>query len=578
MDDKQMVAETVTSDFHNDPTKSLSRTVLILAVIIICFLGIFNRDLWTPDEPRVAAISLEMSRNGNLIIPHLAGRPFIEKPPLYFAVAAGLIHTIGSIVGNTGAIRFTSTLFALATLLVSFLLAKRLNGKSFAFLSLIILGTMAGFVENFHWIRVDPALSFFVVAALWCFAEGYLGGRARFLTLAGLFGAGAFLSKGLIGPILIALPWTGLFFIWLRKRGKAGQKKDFFITEHLFGIFIFIFITGLWIILLKMTGSPELWHEWFWVNQVGRLTGTADLGHLRPGQPFYYITTLALYSTPWLPLVIVWFVRVCKSSWRKQAVSSENLFFLLWGLGTILFLSLSVTKRSIYLYPALPVFAMMGAMVLKQGLTRWFKIYVTAWTLICAAIMALITILPLASGLFQAYVPERVFGCLSAFGVDNLIAGMAFIYCLYLILKRRKIDPVFRFTAVTVMIYIVAFTGPLLAVDRAKSMQAGMEAFAEHIATGKRDRVAGWNFSETMLANFYYYCDWSVPQIESEEHLQTILQHKDDKYDTIIINKTRSLKNLLKSPYHVIAEGNPRHSRKSKRHIYWVEGIDFTGK
>lgn len=556
------------------PITTSFRSLIVLAVVVICFLGITNRDLWTPDEPRVAAIALEMSQNGNLVIPHLAGQPFIEKPPLYFIVAAGLVRAAGPIIGNTGAIRLTSTLFALATLLVTFLLARRFGGKTFAFSAMIILGTMAGFIENFHWIRVDTALSFFVVATIWCFAETYFGQRARFLPLAGLFAAGAFLSKGLIGPLLIAIAWTGLFISWLRQPEKNRPQKNFFLTEHFFALLIFILLAGLWMGLLRLSGGKELWHEWFWVNHVGRLTGSAaSKGHLRPGRPFYYMVSLILYSLPWLPLVLCWLFKELKKIWRERRIAPENLFFIIWGLGTILFLSCSVTKRSIYLYPALPAFAMMAAQALQEGATtRWFQIYTTIWTIICAAVMFFWTILPLAAGLLPASLPNAALTFLSSFGGTQLLAGGAFCICLYLLGKGRHRDQVLRFFTATVLLYIVALSGPLTAVDRAKSMKAGMHKFAGQIAMEKRKGIAGWDFSETMLANFYYYCNWSVPQIESEERLQALLEHKDSQFDSVIINGTRSLDRLLKVPYHIIEEGNPRNSRKNRKKIYWIAG------
>ncbi len=558
----------------NYPHRLPYRTILIIAVIAICFLGIFNRDLWTPDEPRVTAISLEMSRTGNLIIPQLAGKPFIEKPPLYFIAAAGLIRTLGPIVGNVGATRSASLIFALLTLLVAFLLAKRLHGRAFAISTLIILGTMVGFVENFHWIRVDPALTFFVIAALWGFAEAYFGGHSRMLLPAGFFVAGAFLSKGPIGPAMIAIPWAGLFLIWLCQNRKADRENRFFIREHLLSAGIFLFIAGSWIIMLRVIGGAKLWYEWFWVNQVGRLNGTATgLGHLRPGKPQYYLVTLLMYTLPWLPLVFIWFVQLGKRLWRERIVTKEDLFLLIWSVGTIIFLTLSVTKRSIYLYPAIPVYAMMAALALQQTKRRWFAIYATGWSILGAALMALWLIVPVLAGFFKGSIPEPAFSFISSFGTPQLVAGICLLLALGLILGRRKIDPVFRFAAVTALIYIFAFTGPLLAVDRAKSMQAEIQAFAAQIPEDERARVAGWNFSETMQANFYYYCDWSVPQIKSEERLQAILQHQDEAFDTVIINKARSLDELLKSPYKIILEGNPRHSHKLKKKIFWVSGI-----
>ena len=559
--------------FQNNLNKYHYRIILIFAITVICFLGIFDRDLWTPDEPRVAAISLEMSRNGNLVIPHLAGEPFIEKPPLYFAVAAGLIKMVGPVVGNTGAVRLASALFAMGTLFVTFLLASRLSMGSFPFLSTLILGTMVGFIENFHWIRVDTALSFFVVSAVWCFAEAYLANRSWFLPLAGFFCACAFLSKGLIGPLLISIPWAGLFIIWLQQKKGAIKEEKFFILQHLICILIFFIFSGLWIALLKLKGGQALWHEWFWVNHVGRLTGSAIAkGHLRHGRPFYYLNSIAMYSMPWLPLIAVWLYTVLKRLWKHRTISQENIFLLIWSVGTILFLTLSVTKRSIYIAPALPAFAIMCAMVLKKGPSRSFEVYAMFWFIFYAAVLFLLTVLPFTAYFWKESVPVEIFDFMSAFGLKNLIAGIGLIICLYFIIRRQKDNSIpFRFMAATAVFYIGLFTGPMQAINLEKSMKSSVQEFAGHISMEKRPRVAGWKFSETMLANFYYYCDWPVPQIRSENRLQKILNDKDDEFDSIIIGNISSIPDLVKSPYHLIAEGDPG-GFNHRRRIFWVEG------
>jgi len=280
-----------------------------------------------------------------------------------------------------------------------------------------------------------------------------------------------------------------------------------------------------------------------------------------------------MYTLPWLPLVVIWFAQLGHRIFVKRSLSKEELFLLIWAIGTIIFLSLSVTKRSIYLYPAIPVFAMMAALTLQQTRRRWFALYATGWSILGATLMALWLVIPVLAGFFKGSIPDAALTFISAFGTPQIIAGICLLSSLGLILARRKIDPVFRFAAVTALIYIFAFTGPLLAVDRAKSMRADMQKFAAHIPEAERSRIAGWDFSETMRANFYYYCDWSVPQIKSAERLKAILQHKDRDFDTVIINKARSLKDLLKSPYKIILEGNPRHSHKLKKKIFWITGI-----
>src|SRR6185369_7104151 len=39
-------------------------------------VGIGSTELWPPDEPRVAAVSRDMLREGNWLVPLLNGRPF----------------------------------------------------------------------------------------------------------------------------------------------------------------------------------------------------------------------------------------------------------------------------------------------------------------------------------------------------------------------------------------------------------------------------------------------------------------------------------------------------------------------
>lgn len=115
--------------------KNLCDILCIFVVLGVCLTGIAGHDLWNPDEPRAAAISLAMAKSGDWVIPMLAGVPFVEKPPLYFAASALMIKMLGPVAGITPAIRFTSALFGLGTLLMTFLLGRRLGGYKTGLLS-----------------------------------------------------------------------------------------------------------------------------------------------------------------------------------------------------------------------------------------------------------------------------------------------------------------------------------------------------------------------------------------------------------------------------------------------------------
>src|SRR5579862_6710414 len=67
------------------------RVAIVLALAPLWIVGILDRGLWTPDEPREADIAWRMSQQSDRSLPQLAGSPFLEKPPLsYWMAAAGI--------------------------------------------------------------------------------------------------------------------------------------------------------------------------------------------------------------------------------------------------------------------------------------------------------------------------------------------------------------------------------------------------------------------------------------------------------------------------------------------------------
>lgn len=52
----------------------------------VVVVGQVGRELLPPDELREAEVAREMLENGDYIVPHLAGLPFVEKPPGFQAM------------------------------------------------------------------------------------------------------------------------------------------------------------------------------------------------------------------------------------------------------------------------------------------------------------------------------------------------------------------------------------------------------------------------------------------------------------------------------------------------------------
>ena len=556
----------------------LNELICLLTVVAVGFTGILGHDLWTPDEPRVAAIVLEMARTGNFVIPHLAGVPFIEKPPLYFAAAAMMLKLFGPVTGPAGAIRLTSAFFGLGVLLMTFLITRRLWDNKTGFLAAGVLATMEGFVENFHWIVVDPALSFFVIAAVWCLVENYFYNRRAWLAAAGFFLAGAFLSKGTVGPALAAAPWAGLLAVRFFSNQKNSAAFRRFLTGHLWLLLVFGVIAGIWITMLYIKGGPALWDEWFWVNQVGRFTGQAAAkGHIKTGQPFYYVLQTIGYAMPWTPLVLYWFVTVTRRLIKEKKVSRENLFLYIWSMGSIVFLTCAATKRGLYLLPVMPVFAIMTAISLKQITSAWFKWYSRFWISICLAVIALIAILPLLPVPLPDVIPGPAQAVLTDFSHYQVIAWIWLAVCLAAITRFRRVIPgEYLMLLVTTGLLVSYMGAPVRAIDRNESMAADVHRFVSQIPEARRGRIAGVDFSETMRGAFSFYADWQVPQVTDEARIKRILAGQDNTYDSLMVNrrdkhdKLHPETDLAPAPYRILSEmvtGDHEH-----RKIFWISG------
>ena len=452
---------------------------LMAAALLISLAGLLDHDLWTPDEPREAAIALDMSRNSDWIVPHLAGQPFVEKPPLYYNIAALWLRLSPFATPCAGWLRLTSAFFGLGTLAMTWLLARRLLGRSGATSALLVLATLPGFIHVTHWLLTDVALMFFVTAALWALAEAYLACHPALLILTGLFATGAFLTKGLIGPVFIALGGLPLLLIskpWrtaavshqlaaIRHSSFAIRHPLTTIFYHLAALFTFALPVAVWALLFWQRAGRVLFMEWFWTNHFGRFSGAAtQLGHI--AGPFYYFGALLIYVLPWLPPLGWAFWRIA----REGALLRKLVLPLAWGLGGLLLLSLSATKREIYLAPLLPAFALLAAHSLAGPLPRGL-----AW---CAT-------------------------------------------------------P--RFVGPLIVLYLLGLTVAEPLVDRHKSYGSAFREFNRQVTARGDLRAAGWELDETTRAGFVWYADKIFPALTNRAEVGAVLAGTHPQFNAIVI-------------------------------------------
>ena len=185
---------------------------VLIALAPLWLVGILDRGLWTPDEPREADISWRMSQALGAV-PQLAGKPFLEKPPLsYWLSAAG--------VAAFGQPRVPNILYASVTALAVGATAAAMADASAAFLGALLAATTLIAFRVSVWLAPDASLLAGCAIALLGAYKGYtapagsskLGGY----TLMHLGAAIGFMAKSAPGWLVPALALLTLI-AWERK-------------------------------------------------------------------------------------------------------------------------------------------------------------------------------------------------------------------------------------------------------------------------------------------------------------------------------------------------------------------------
>lgn len=355
---------------------------VLLALAPIWLIGILDRGLWTPDEPREADIAWRMSQQSDWTLPQLADTPFLEKPPLSYWMSAGAVRLLGE---SAAAARTPNILYAIVTAVAIGALAFSMAGSSAAVIAALISGTALIVFRVTAWLAPDACLLAGCAVALLGAWRGFSAapGRAKLLgyCLMHVGAALGFMAKSAPGWMAPALALATLI-AWERRWSELRR------WELYAGLLLQALIIGPWIVAVthQPQGEQALL-ALFWHNVVGRFTkvaGPAALdytsGHRNvPGK---YFVELPVYLLPWTLLVAA----ALRRAWDRIRVPGPAgtpwRFAISAALPFLIVLSMAATARDIYSAPALLGFALLVALWLtdaRLSATRFDKLALR-WT------------------------------------------------------------------------------------------------------------------------------------------------------------------------------------------------------
>lgn len=395
-------------------SESLTWIVLLCLAAALFGLNAGGYDLWPPDEPRYAEVAREMVVSGDYLVPHVNGETYTEKPPLLFWAMALFSLILGE--SNAWSVRLPSILSGIYVVGMVYVLGRRMFNARVAFWAALVLITCFRFWYQARRGQIDVLLTATMITALYGFWRWDLERRNQWLVLAyAAMGAGM-LAKG---PPALVFPLLFLFaFYW---KNPAGRKK----THWVLGSLAAIGAVLLWYVPARLAGADTAVESVgsdiggnLFRNTIGRFV----LGVSKAQPPWYYLKTLPVDLLPWTfiaPPILYW-------AWKNRKTSQAMWALYAWLVPALIFFSISIGKRELYLLPLLPVFALVfGAAIVHlqdAGNLRWMKRGGVVWS----ALLTLLAFSPLAQSLspYPLQEPIRLYlmaGTAGLCGVGGLI-------------------------------------------------------------------------------------------------------------------------------------------------------------
>jgi len=441
--------------------------------------GLFGHDPWKPDEAYSFGLVYHILESGDWLVPTLAGEPFVEKPPLFFWTAALFSNAFGWLMPVHDAARLATALYSALTLTFVGLTARRLYGPSTALPAALLLAACLGYLQHAHQLITDTALLAGIALGLYALAKrsGLLLGT----------GAGiAFMSKGLIGPGMLALTalallafqdWRSSWRIWPR------------------ALVAFAPWALIWPWLLYRH-SPALFHEWFWVNNFGRFSGEAGLGGVLDHA--HYAKALVWFALPVWPLA-AW------TLWRYRASTAVLQLPLVAFLVMFIVLSAASSARTLYGLPLLvplTLMAVAGLEVVPRWLSRPLE-WAAIWGAAILGVALWAAWIASLAGWHPRWLEVHAPGFVPEVGPIALITALVITALWVYALRLQPRLPV-RWLAGVMLVWGLAMTLWLPWLDYAKSYRDVIAAM-HAVRVQQPGCVATRNLTEPQRAMFHYH-------------------------------------------------------------------------
>ena len=358
---------------------------LALAVMIVVRLVLMATvPVFEPSEARYAAISANMARSGDFIVPHfthnLEYQSYDGKPPLVFQ-SGGLFCKVFGV--NEFAVRLFPFLSALLLLAILHHAVRRFSDPEAGRLAVLVCFSCTVFFAASGICMTDMTLACCVAGALLlyrCFLDGFAWRYA--VEVAVLMGVGM-IAKGPVALVMFGIP---VFVDALVNRRWQGV----FNWKWLAIAPIFFLIAVPWFVLVEQRNPGAVWYFFYNENFLRFLFQNYGDKYGAGRDAFRGVSVVKAFiaTLPWV-LIPVWdgMSRFGRRRNRPIGQSSVNWrsFPVLALLSIVGFWCLTSRVLLPYLFPVIPLFAV--ALIRSCDQTRLWKLVPWGVLISCVALV-----------------------------------------------------------------------------------------------------------------------------------------------------------------------------------------------
>ncbi len=383
------------------PDLALEAVTLLAVTTFLLFYGlvpIFGGaalGLVGADEPRYAQVAREMLARHDYVTPVLYGKPWLEKPALYYWRAMFAFREFGV---HDWVARLPSATFAFTLVGLIYLHMRRFRpgGQLDAAL---ITASCAGILSFARGASTDMQLAAPLGIGMLGWYAWYETDSKFWLFDLYFFVGAATLAKGPVAPFLALI--IILFFVALRREWTLLRR-----TLWWPGIILYLAMVLPWFIAVQRR-NPNFLHIFFFEHNLERFA-TNRFQHEQV--VWYYLPVILLSLMPWTLISITALASAVRESfaeWRARRAKHHYMgfqragdafpeFLVLWAVLPILFFSFSDSKLPGYILPSVPPLTILTGDYLnrtrERGLPSWLLI---AHAILVGALTTSILLVPL---------------------------------------------------------------------------------------------------------------------------------------------------------------------------------------